>query len=179
MFQNPPVQAERAKSRRQLKARILLFISFCFFMIFQDMFHDISRFSVIFKDFHDSLRMTYYLLLFMIFHDYWHFCTILADFLYRWCTWIHVQEENGLFITGWDSSKWVQMDVSTIEAKTSSSKIDGLGNQFSSCHVFNISSLIFFRMDDRNKERVIRSWTRQFEMLQRLCPVFARSLSAR
>ena len=71
------------------------------------------------------------------------------------------------------------MDVSTIEAKTSSSKIDGLGNQFSSCDVFNISSLIFFRMDDRNKERVIRSWTRQFEMLQRLYPVFARSLSAR
>ena len=107
------------------------------------------------------------------------FAQFLLIFLYRWCTWIHVQEENGLFITGWDSSKWVQMDVSTIEAKTSSSKIDGLGNQFSSCHVFNISSLIFLRMDDRNKERVIRSWTRQFEMLQRLCPVFARSLSAR
>ena len=148
MFQNPPVQAERAKSRRQLKARILLFISFCFFMIFQDIFHDISRFP-----WFSRIFMIPYVWLITYCFSWFSMTTgIFAQFLliclYTWCTWIHVQEENGLFITGWDSSKWVQMDVSTIEAKTSSSKIDGLGNQFSSCHVFNISSLIFVRMDD-------------------------------
>ncbi len=97
-------------------------------------------------------------------------------------TWIYCRRWKWSFHHRWDSSKWVQLGVSTTEAETVSSKIDDWGHEFLS----GVQYIFLENFKDgryRDKERVNRSCTRQSEMLQRLgcvlmCPVFARNLSA-